>query len=126
MTRDELCESFRDTGGLDDLQSMSCAGNHVVLGVRPPLTNPFACLFVERQRRASHHEEHRLPDLCCSARIELPRSDARQLGLKERGRIRLRLFSSTGNREVAMWPPPRSEHDAEEAIDRASAISPAA
>jgi hypothetical protein len=78
---------------------------------------------VKRHRRASHHEEHWLPDLCCSARIELPRSDARQLGLEERGRIRLRLFSSTGNREVGLWPPPGSEDDVEEAIDRASAIS---
>jgi len=37
--RDELGESLRHAGGLDHLQRMRCAGNDVVLGRWPPLSN---------------------------------------------------------------------------------------
>jgi hypothetical protein len=83
VTRDELCESFRHACGLHNLQRVSRARNHALLGVGPPLANSLTGFFVERQRRASHHEEHRLPDLACSGRIELPRADAGQLELEE-------------------------------------------
>ena len=83
VTRDELGESLRYAGGLHHLQRVRCARNHALLGVWPPLANSLACFLVERQRRTSHHEEHRLPDLLCSARVELPRSDAGQLELEE-------------------------------------------
>src|SRR5687768_4755191 len=114
MARDELCDSLRHAGGLDDLQRMRCARNLVVLGVRPPLTNPLACLLVKRHRRTSHHEEQRLPDLFGSTRIELPCSDARQLGLEEGGGIRRRLLGPAWNGAIGCWPPSRPEDDAEE------------
>jgi len=56
------------SGGLHHLQRVRCARNHVLLGVWPPPANSLTGFLVERQRRTSHHEEHRLADL--SARRE--------------------------------------------------------
>jgi hypothetical protein len=123
VTRDELGESLRYAGGLHHLQRVGCARNHVLLGVWPPLANSVTGFLVERQRRTSHHEQHRLPDLPCSTRIELPRSDARQLGLEESPGIRFRLFGSAWNGALGGWPPSGPEDEAEEAIDPPSRIS---
>ena len=76
MTRDELCESLRHAGGLYHVQRVRCASHHILLGLGPPLADPLTCFLVEGQRRASHHEEHRLPDLSSPMRIERPRGDA--------------------------------------------------
>jgi len=66
-----------------------------------------------------------LRDLCCSARIELPRADARQLELEERGGIRFRLLGPTGNGAIGGRPPAGPEDKAEETIDPSRRISAA-